>query len=138
MNINFNNVCHPNGLTGTQFLKEWEQFLSHVCTTIPSQLCILGDMNIHYDEPGMSHTKQVQDIVAGLDLKQHVNVATHAAGHTLDLVFTRDDPIFPLVKSITVTDIGISDHYAVTCHFYTCPLHLSIIPVHYTGTLHQS
>ena len=114
-----------NGLTMTQFLQEWDQFLSHVCTTIPSQLCILGDINMHYDEPDMSNIKQMKNIASGLDLKQHINVPTHVAGHTLDLVFTRDDPMYSLVKSISVVDIGISDHFAVTCHLHTYPLHLA-------------
>lgn len=95
----------------TQFLQEWKQFLSHICTTTPSQLYILGDMNIHFDNPDIPNNKQIKNIMAGFDLKQHIYVPTHTNEHTIDLLFTRDEPVYPLLKSISVTDLRISDHY---------------------------
>lgn len=64
-----------------QFLKDWEQFLSNLCTTTPYQLYILGDMNIHFDNLDIPNTKQMRNIMAGFDLKQHLDVPTHTAGH---------------------------------------------------------
>ncbi len=47
-----------------------------------------------------------------LYLKQHVTGPTHSAGHTLDLVITRAKS--SLVREVTVSDPGISDHHAIT------------------------
>lgn len=77
-------------------------------------------MNIHSDNPDIPNTKQMKNM-AGFDLKQHVDVPTHTAGYTLDLLFTRDDPMHPLLKSISVTDLRISDLYVVKCKLYTSP-----------------
>lgn len=62
-------------------------------------------MNINFDYPDIPNTKQIKNIMAGFDLKQHVDVPTHTAGHTLDLLFTRDDRMHPLLKSVSVTDL---------------------------------
>ena len=53
------------------------------------------------------------DLLKTFRLKQHVNVATHRCGHTLDLVITRSDD--DLVSSLNITDPIISDHLAVHC-----------------------
>jgi len=53
-------------------------------------------------------------------MRQHVNEPTHVAGHTLDVLITRDTD--SIVSNISVSDPGISDgsgktsrdHYAVT------------------------
>lgn len=59
--------------------------------------------------------------MAGFDLKQHVDVPTHTAGRTLDLLFTKNDRVHPLLKSVSVTDLSISHHYVVKCKLYTSP-----------------
>ena len=45
------------------------------------------------------------------NLIQHVDVATHQCGHTLDLVITHDDD--DLLSSVTVTSDSLSDHHRV-------------------------
>ena len=48
-----------------------------------------------------------------MGLKQHVKGSTHEAGHTLDLVITREHD--DVIKSAPVIDRFISDHAAVLC-----------------------
>jgi len=110
---------HKNGFTAADFFKELEDFLSQLCTSVPGQLCIIGDFNVHCDRQDCPHNKHLQDILTSLDLKQHVTDATHSAGHTLDLVITRNDPSHSLVESLSVRDIGVSDHFAVTIQLLT-------------------
>ena len=47
-----------------------------------------------------------------LNLKQHVDKLTHSAGHILDLLITRDEP---LVFNISDCDPALSDHFDVHC-----------------------
>lgn len=46
------------------------------------------------------------------DLKQHVLVSTHEAGHTLDLIFTRTNSEVIALSSIEIGD-GLADHAAL-------------------------
>ena len=52
--------------------------------------------------------------VETFDLKQHVLSATHASGHTLDLLITRLNE--ELVRNVKIHDPMISDHLAVFCN----------------------
>jgi len=112
-----------NALTATQFLTEAEAFLSHLCTTNPSDLCVLGDFNLHcdIDDHQANHFK---DILNSLDLEQHVSTATHRGGHTLDLIITRKHTTQPLVSDIDVTPSSLSDHFLVKCKLCVIPAKL--------------
>ena len=46
-------------------------------------------------------------------MNQHVAGATHKQGNILDLVITSNHD--NLIKSVTVCDYNISDHYSVEC-----------------------
>ncbi|KAL8596981.1 hypothetical protein ACOMHN_054712 [Nucella lapillus] len=86
-----------------------------VLTTLASQhkyLMIVGDVNLHFDEPDDSDTKQMCQLLDSLDLKQHVTVATQKKGHILDWVISRSS--VEMVKSVTVEDMQVSDHFLVT------------------------
>ncbi len=109
-----------NRLTAAGFFKELQEFLSHLCSSVPGDLCIMGDFNVHLDQRDKAHPRQLQDILSELDLVQHVSGATHREGHTLDLVITRNDSS-SLVQSITVDNPSLSDHYAVSCQLRTSP-----------------
>lgn len=59
--------------------------------TNSSSLLITGDCNLHVNS---NLDKSSQDFLALIDsfnLKQHVCSPTHRAGHTLDLLITRDE-----------------------------------------------
>jgi hypothetical protein len=68
-----------------------------------------GDFNIWIGTPSAKGSKQLGDILSCYNLRQHVSSATHAKGHTLDLVITAEQ-----------TNIGpfriaqrLSDHHPV-------------------------
>jgi hypothetical protein len=50
------------------------------------------------------------DLLSSFDLIQHVNVPTHASGHTLDFVITRKSD--NLVTAVSIGDM-IADHNTV-------------------------
>ena len=82
---------------------------------LPGFVCLVGDMNIHFDNPLQSLTKQT---LTALILHSHVQVinkSTHRCGHIIDWVIVRpDDDIH--IKS-TVTDSHESDHYCTKSYF---------------------
>jgi hypothetical protein len=110
-----------NGFTPARFFQELEEYMSQLCVSVPGQLCFLGDFNIHFDLPDDPQRRQMADLITSLDLQQHIYGATHRAGHTLDLVITRNDTQRSLVRSVEIQDIGISDHYAVSCQVLINP-----------------
>ncbi len=107
-----------NGLKTSAFLNEWSEFLSHE-TVLQPDIVMVGDINIHMDDPTHHHTRCVNDYITATGLQQHIHEPTHYHGHTIDVLITRCDS--SLVENIVVTDIGlcdndsnlINDHYAI-------------------------
>ena len=77
-------------------------------------LLISGDFNLHVDDPCSIYANRFNEILESCNLKEHVTGATHANGHTLDLVISKKDN--PLITEIKIFDPVISDHCAVHCN----------------------
>ena len=70
---------------------------------------ILGDFNIHADEPS---SKQNTDLISSMEtlgFSQYVSGPTHQAGHTLDLIFGAEVDMDP----ITTNKVPWSDHFTL-------------------------
>ena len=76
----------------------------------PGRLVILGDLNFHVDNAADSNAKKFLDLLNLLNFSQHVTSITHKAGHTLDLVITRDSEA--VIDNVTISDF-LSDHALV-------------------------
>ena len=103
--LSSNRVC-----TTDLFMVEFGSLLEQYVTD-SSSLLITGDFNLHIDN---NLDKSSQDFLALIDsfnLKQHVCSPTHRAGHSLDLLITRDDD--QLVTSVSIHDAAFSDHFVV-------------------------
>ena len=109
-----------NKLNVKRFWKEFEKFLgSHACCK--EELIVIGDLNFHLDKPNHPDTLKLNLLLEEFDLIQKINVATHCAGHTLDILVVRTQS--NIVHSFHVMDPGfcndegkeVNDHYAV--HF---------------------
>ena len=92
---------HFNGL---------DEFLSEL-SVIPFPVVIMGDFNIHVDQADKAGVRTFMQQLATANLQQHVSKSTHKFGHTLDLVMTRERE--QCVKSITVKNDMLSDHYSI-------------------------
>ena len=79
-----------------------------------SHTIISGDFNLHVEDSKNEHVQQFNDILDSFGLKQNVMEDTHIHGHTLDLVITKSND--SILQSCTVSDPGLSDHYAVYCN----------------------
>ena len=73
----------------------------------PGFACLVGDMNINFDNSLQSQKKQTLTTLSLYDLVNVIIVPTHRSGHIIDWV-RPDDDIHP--KS-NVTDSLESDHY---------------------------
>ena len=96
------------------FTEQLPDLLVYV-NNLPGFVCLVGDMNIHFDNPLQSLTKQTLTTLSHHNLVQVINKPTHRCGHIIDWVIVRpDDDIHG--KSIA-TDSLESDHYCTKSYF---------------------
>ena len=78
-------------------------------------LCLVGDMNIHFNNPLQSLTKQTLSTLSLYNLVQVINKPTHRCGHIIDWVIVRPDD--DIHRKSTATDSLESDHYCTKSYF---------------------
>ncbi|KAL6471391.1 hypothetical protein MHYP_G00200410 [Metynnis hypsauchen] len=91
------------------FIPEMYNLLSPLCTT-SANIIIIGDINIHVNNPSCRFAAEFLQMLDCFSLRQLVDVPTHSRGHTLDLVITDSAP----VRNLSVYDLGVSDHRVVS------------------------
>ena len=107
----------PNGrnnLTDSMFTEQLPDLLDYV-NSLPGFVCLVGDMNIHSDNPLQSLTKQTLSTLSLYSLVQVINKPTHRCGHIIDWVIARPDD--DIHRKSTVTDSLESDHYYSKSYF---------------------
>ena len=72
------------------FTAQLPDFLDYV-NSLPGFVCLVGDMNIHNDNPLQSLTKQTLTTLNLHNLVQVINKPTHRCGHIIDCVIVRPD-----------------------------------------------
>ena len=72
-------------------------------------------MNIHFDNPLQSLTKQTLSTLSLYYLVQVINEPAHRCGHIIDWVIVRPDD--DIHRKSTVTDSLESDHYCTKSYF---------------------
>src|SRR5688572_30925028 len=72
------------------FFDEFSSVLESLITR-NSQLLIIGDFNLHLEDPSLPPSKRFLDLLTQFGLRQHVSGSTHLHGGTLDLVITPED-----------------------------------------------
>ena len=77
--------------------------------------CLVGDMNIRFDNPLQSLTKQKVRTSNLCCLVQVINEPTHMCGHIIVWVVVRPDD--DIHKKSTVSDSHESDHYCIKSRF---------------------
>ena len=99
-----------HGLTTTVFFDEWDRFIDQ--HAIPGPLIIMGNLNIHIDNTTNAYARRLINSVNATGMVLNVREPTHRKGHTLDVLMTRSTDEH-LVRNVTITDMGLSDHFAV-------------------------
>ena len=103
-----------NNLTDSMFTEQLPNLLNYV-NSLPGHVCLVGDMNIHFDNPLQSLTKQTLSTLSLYGLVQVINKPTHRCGHIIDWVIVRPDD--DIHRKSTVTDSLESDHYCTKSYF---------------------
>ena len=102
---------HPYPVNVGPFLVEIQDLLSHLAS-LPQDLVILGDFNLHMDTDS-PQINRFLEILASFNLVQHVDFPTHIHGHILDLIVTSDTS---KPERVFQSD-RISDHFTAIAEF---------------------
>lgn len=94
----------------TTFLSEFADYLESIVLS-PEPLLVTGDINIHVDNMNDTDAVKFLDLLESMEMTQHVNTPTHRAGHTLDLMITREFDC--MIHSEPSSDIFYSNHCMV-------------------------
>ena len=98
-----------NKLTNAMFLEQFTDLLESFVAC--DRLFVVGDLNVHFDNPSDPCTAALNAVLANLSLEQLVNVPTHHRGHTLDWLITNHATD---VLDLTVADMLLSDHFIIS------------------------
>ena len=74
-----------------------------------NNIIILGNINMHMEDPANLNACILQDSIKAFNLSQHVKIPTHNKGHTLDVIITTNSTGFNNVGEL-VPGPYISDH----------------------------
>ena len=100
------------------FFGEFTTILESLAT-FNSQLVILGDLNVHLEDPGDGACVTLNGILDSFSLVQQVNSPTHSAGGLLDVIIKRSDCT---ISNLRVDPPTISDHGLISCDIpRACP-----------------
>ena len=83
-------IYHPpakDGITNAMFIDDVTEHLSKILINKQNNI-ILGDFNIHIDDPLDPEAGIFNDTMSALGLIQQVTFPTHTKGNTLDLIFS--------------------------------------------------
>ena len=100
----------PYGASTGHFCAEFADFVDDFLA-LPGDPFFCGDFNCPSPRP-VSIDSQLQDVLESRALVQHVDQPTHDAGNLLDLFIS--DESSKLITTVTVVDVGMSDHYLLT------------------------
>ena len=82
---------------------------------LPGFVCLVVDMNIHFDYPLQSLAKLTLTTLRLYSLGKVINKPTHKCGHIIDWVVDRPDD--DIHGKSAVTDSLESDHYCIKSYF---------------------
>ena len=103
-----------NNLTDSMFTEQLPDLLDYV-NHLSGFVCLVGDMNFHFDNPLQSLTKQTLTTLSLYSLVQVIKKPTHRCGHIIDWVIVR--PENDIHEKSTVSDSLESDHYCTKSYF---------------------
>ena len=96
------------------FTEQLPEVLDYV-NNLPGFDCLVGDMNIHFDNPLQSLTKQTLSTLSLYKYVQIINKPTHKCSHIIDWVIVRPDD--DIHKKSTATYSLESKHYCTKSYF---------------------
>ena len=89
--VNLYAIYRNPALSVIVFCEELATILKKNILVDRGALMLIGDFNIHIDNPSHADTNIFNDFLYSLSLQSHVNFPTHIAQHTLDLFIDNKD-----------------------------------------------
>ena len=96
------------------FTEQLPNLLDYVIN-LTGVVCLVGDMNIHFDNTLQSLTKQTLTTLSLYTLAEVINEPTYRCVLIIDWVIVRPD--VDIHRKFTVTDSLESDHYCTKSYF---------------------
>ena len=121
-----------SGLAATMVFDEWDRFIDQH-TIKPGPLIIMGDLNIHIDNTTNADSRRLINFVDTTGIVLHVREPTHRICHTLIVLMTRSTDEH-LVRNVTITDMGLSDHFAVNFNIHFILRRTGLMKIRYRKT----
>ena len=123
------NIYRPPSSSVTAFMNEFSEFTDTL--NIPNRdLVIMGDFNLHVDDPDDSYGTQFCNLLNDLSLQNHVKVPTYKrSNHTLDLVIDSYTHSYlePIVSDVEVCfTSSFSDHGLVSYNINCRPFFVKV------------
>ena len=117
--LHFLCLYHPppnprDNLTDSMFTDQLSDLL-HYINNYPELVCLVGDMNIHFDNPLQSLTKHALTTRSLYSLVHVIDKPTHMCGHVIDWVIVR--PYNDINEKSTAIDSLELDHYCTKFYF---------------------
>jgi hypothetical protein len=103
-------IYRPPG-SPRDFLCEFDELLSQLNHV--DDITLMGDFNIHVDNTTDTSATALSCLIHQYGWSQHVNVATHDAGHILDLILTKKNSRMHIPSGAITLTAGCADHLAV-------------------------
>ena len=105
--------CDQSQTTNHDFVDEFTDWIAEYIMNY-TNVIILGDFNLHVNDPSDDNAMNFVETTQALALEQHVKFPTHTSGNTLDLVFT--EFCNGLKTQQCTQDDYILDHCIVKCN----------------------
>ncbi len=115
------NIYRPLHINNA-FLNELSDLLGELIPRF-DYILVLGDFNIHLRCPTKPLVTELKNLIDTFDFVQWVQEATHAHGHTLDLILSHGFQI----SDIEIRETCFSEHRLVLC-FYNFPDPVVVTP----------
>ena len=103
-----------NNLTDSMLTEHLPDLIDYV-NNLPGFVSLVGVMNIHFDNPLQSLTKQTLTTLSLYYFVHVINKPTHMCGHIIEWFIVRPDD--DIHRKFTVTDSLESDNYCTKSYF---------------------
>ena len=124
-------LVYRPGHSGTDrlFMDEFDSFIE-LFSSKNGRLLMCGDFNYWIDDPARKpYSSEFVELLDSNNFVNHVQIPTHASGHTLDLVLSPSGSRDVADLDVVPIDSSISDHDMVLFHlmFQAVPSHIKTV-----------
>lgn len=103
-------IYRPPKSSLSNFIDDFYKLSEHLFS-LSLPFFILGDFNLHFNDPNNFYVSKFLDIINLFNLKQHISVSTHSSGNIIDYIIT---PSSTKLNNLLINPITYSDHHLIS------------------------